>query len=49
MDGTEEKILDLLKRNARMSYQELGDYYGAIFLVRRHFKHIRDKTEQEMT
>ena len=25
MDGTDEKILDLLKGNARMSYQELGD------------------------
>ena len=28
MDGTDEKILDLLKGNARMSYQELGDAIG---------------------
>ena len=28
MDGTDERILDLLKGNARMSYQELGDAIG---------------------
>ena len=28
MDGTDEKILELLKGNARMSYQELGDAIG---------------------
>ncbi len=28
MDRTDEKILDLLKGNARMSYQELGDAIG---------------------
>ena len=28
MDGTDGKILDLLKGNARMSYQELGDAIG---------------------
>ena len=28
MDKTDEKILDLLKGNARMSYQELGDAIG---------------------
>ncbi len=28
MDETDEKILDLLKGNARMSYQELGDAIG---------------------
>ncbi len=28
MDGTDEKILDLLQGNARMSYQELGDAIG---------------------
>ena len=28
MDETDEKILDLLKGNARMSYQELGDELG---------------------
>ena len=28
MDGTDKKILDMLKGNARMSYQELGDALG---------------------
>ena len=28
MDKTDERILDLLKSNARMSYQELGDAIG---------------------
>ena len=28
MDGTDKKLLDLIKGNARMSYQELGDALG---------------------
>ena len=28
MDKTDEKILDLIKGNARMTYQEIGDFIG---------------------
>ncbi len=28
MDGTDKKLLDLIKGNARMSYQEIGDALG---------------------
>ncbi len=28
MDGTDKKILDMIKGNARMSYQEIGDALG---------------------
>ncbi len=28
MDGTDKKILDMIKGNARMSYQEIGDKLG---------------------
>ncbi len=28
MDGTDKKLLDLIKGNARMSYQEIGDTLG---------------------
>ena len=28
IDGTDKKLLDLIKGNARMSYQEIGDALG---------------------
>ena len=44
MDKTDEKILDLLKGNARMSYQELGDAIGMSRVAAQ--KRVR-KLEQE--
>ncbi len=44
MDKTDEKILDMLKGNARMSYQEIGD---AIGMSRVAAKKRVDKLERE--